>query len=69
MPCTCQCRGDQTTNDNYSLVWISTVLGKVPSALEVFGVSVNLAGGGSRKAETSRMKRREPGEGETESIE
>lgn len=69
MPCTCQCHGDSTTNDSYTPMWINSVLGEVHNALKEFGVSVNLAGGGSRKTKTPRMKWKEPGEGEAESTE
>ena len=53
MPITFQC--------GYSPRW-----GK-SSAVEAFGESVNLAGGGFGKA-SPRMERREPGGGEAESI-
>lgn len=47
-----------TTNDNYTLVWISTRLGEVHNALETSGKSVNLAGRGSRKAETPKDEKK-----------
>lgn len=47
-----------TTNDNYTPVWISTMLGEVCSALEASGESVNFVGGGSRKAETPKDEKK-----------